>query len=72
MTDTTSEKRAQTIALRKEMQTMVEKAFRPKSRKKLLDEAQDLVYQSWEAPSRKRAVELARRALELSADCADA
>jgi len=72
MTDTTSEKRAKTIALRKEMQAMVEKAFRPKSRKKLLDEAQELVYQAWEAPSRKRAVEFARRALELSADCADA
>jgi yecA family protein len=72
MTDTPSEKRAKTIALRKKMQTMVEKAVRPKNRKKLLHEAQDLVYQAWEAPSRKRAVELARRALELSDDCVDA
>jgi hypothetical protein len=72
MTDTPSEKRAKTIAHRKEMQAMVEKAFRPRSRKKLLDEAQELVYRAWEEPSRKRSMELARRALELSADCADA
>lgn len=72
MTDTPSEKRAKTIAYQKEMKAMMEKALRPKSGKKLLDEAQELAYQAWQAPSRKRAVDLARRALELSADCVDA
>lgn len=68
MTDTPQSKRAKTIALRKEMQAL----FHPKSKKQLLDEAQELVYRAWEAPSRKRAIELARRALELSDDCVDA
>jgi hypothetical protein len=35
-------------------------------------QAQDLVYQAYEAPSRKQAVKLARQALERSPDCADA
>lgn len=37
-----------------------------------LEAAQDLVYDAWEAPSRKQAVALARKALALSPDCADA
>lgn len=37
-----------------------------------LDEAQDLIYQAWEEPSKRERKKLARRALELSADCADA
>ena len=37
-----------------------------------LDEAQEIMYDAWEATSRKRAVELARKALLVSADCADA
>jgi tetratricopeptide (TPR) repeat protein len=37
-----------------------------------LDEAQEIMYDAWEATSRKRAVELARKALTVSADCADA
>jgi tetratricopeptide (TPR) repeat protein len=36
-----------------------------------LDKAQDVMYRAWEARGRRR-VQLARRALELSADCADA
>jgi yecA family protein len=68
MTDTPQSKRAKTIAFNKEMQAL----FRPKSKKQLLDEADELVYRAWEAPSRKRAIDLARRALELSADCVDA
>jgi len=60
------------MAFRKEMQKLTEQAMLPKGRKKLLDQAQELVYDAWEAPTRKRAVELAHRALELSADCADA
>lgn len=68
MTDTPQSKKAKTIAFRKEMQAL----FHPKNDKQLLDEAQELVYRAWETPSRKRAIELARRALELSADCVDA
>jgi len=68
MTDSPQSKRAKTIAFNKEMQAL----FRPKSKKQLLDEAEELVYQAWEAPSRKRAIQLAQRALELSADCVDA
>jgi len=37
-----------------------------------LSQAQDLVYQAYEASSRKQAVKLARQALEISPDCADA
>lgn len=37
-----------------------------------LDEAQDLIYDAWEEPDPRRRVALARRALELSPDCADA
>ena len=72
MSDTPSEKKAKTITLRKEMQKVMEKTLRPISRKKLLDAAQELVYDAWEAPSQKQAVELAQRALELSVDCSDA
>ncbi len=38
----------------------------------LLDEAQQLMYQAWESPSRPRRLELAGNALEISPDCADA
>lgn len=37
-----------------------------------LSRAQDLVYQAYEAPSRTKAVKLAREALKISPDCADA
>lgn len=37
-----------------------------------LDRAQDLVYDAWEAPTRKRRLALAHEALALSPDCADA
>jgi tetratricopeptide (TPR) repeat protein len=37
-----------------------------------LDQAQDLMYQAWEASSPARRVALARQALEISPDCADA
>jgi tetratricopeptide (TPR) repeat protein len=37
-----------------------------------LDEAQELMYDAWEAPTRLRAINLAKKALTISADCADA
>ncbi|MBW1811771.1 MAG: hypothetical protein JRJ87_26520 [Deltaproteobacteria bacterium] len=37
-----------------------------------VDEAQEIIYDAWEAPTRPRAVALARKALTVSADCADA
>ena len=37
-----------------------------------LDQAQSLVWDAWEAPSPKKRIALAREALELSPDCADA
>lgn len=37
-----------------------------------LDRAQELVYDAWEAPSAKRRIALAREALSISPDCADA
>jgi tetratricopeptide (TPR) repeat protein len=36
-----------------------------------VDEAQEIMYDAWEAPTRQRAVALAERALTISADCAD-
>ncbi|HWI57173.1 MAG TPA: tetratricopeptide repeat protein, partial [Bacillota bacterium] len=37
-----------------------------------LDKAQELVYQAWEEPSPKRRLTLAKRALKVSPECADA
>lgn len=37
-----------------------------------VDEAQQIIYDAWEAPTRQRAVALAKKALTVSADCADA
>jgi tetratricopeptide (TPR) repeat protein len=37
-----------------------------------LEEAQDIMYSAWEEPSKKKRIMMARRALEISADCADA
>ena len=37
-----------------------------------LEEAQELIYQAWEEPTKRVRKKLARQALELSADCADA
>jgi tetratricopeptide (TPR) repeat protein len=42
------------------------------SKQSAVDEAQQVMYDAWEAPTRQRAVVLAKRALEISADCADA
>jgi hypothetical protein len=39
---------------------------------KAVDEAQQVMYDAWEAPTRKQAVALAKKALTISADCADA
>lgn len=36
------------------------------------DEAQDIMYDAWDAPTRVRAVALAKKALAISPDCADA
>ncbi len=41
------------------------------ARRSALDEAQDLMYEAWDARGPRR-VELARKALEISPDCADA
>ena len=37
-----------------------------------VDEAQQIMYEAWEAPTRERAVALAKKALSVSAGCADA
>jgi tetratricopeptide (TPR) repeat protein len=37
-----------------------------------LERAQSIMYQAWEARSKSQAVKLAKKALEISADCADA
>ena len=44
-------------------------AFKPHSPKEL---AQELVYQAWDAPTEQKAAALARQALAISPDCADA
>lgn len=69
---TPAEKRAATIKQRGEMIELFSSLKKPKSKRQLLDEAQQLMYDAWEAPSRQRAIKLARQALELSPDCADA
>ena len=72
MTKTSAEKRAATIRMQKEMRAKIAPLFKPKSKKQLLEEAQQLVYDAWDAPTRQRSVLLARRALEISPDCTDA
>lgn len=37
-----------------------------------MEEAQDLVYDAWEAPTKRQRVSLARKALKIFPDCADA
>ncbi|MBI2954859.1 MAG: hypothetical protein HYY30_11135 [Chloroflexi bacterium] len=37
-----------------------------------LEQARELVYDAWEAPSQRERIRLARKALEISLDCADA
>jgi hypothetical protein len=37
-----------------------------------LDDAQLIMYDAWQAPTRKQAIALAKKALTISADCADA
>ncbi|MFV2073219.1 MAG: tetratricopeptide repeat protein [Thermoanaerobaculales bacterium] len=43
-----------------------------RGRRSAVDEAQEIMYDAWEAPTRQRAVALAKKALEVSPDCADA
>ena len=43
-----------------------------RSKRSAVDEAQQVMYDAWEAPTRQRAVTLAKKALTISADCADA
>ena len=44
----------------------------PKPGMSPLDEAQDLIYDAWEMADQKSCLELARRALKIFPDCADA
>jgi tetratricopeptide (TPR) repeat protein len=41
-------------------------------KRRAIDVAQDVIYDAWEAPTKKRRIALARKALEISPDCADA
>jgi len=43
-----------------------------RGRRSAVDKAQEIMYDAWKAPTRQRAVALARKALEVSPDCADA
>ncbi|HCW50903.1 MAG TPA: hypothetical protein DGR79_02390 [Clostridiales bacterium] len=47
-------------------------ARRGGDRRSAVDEAQNIMCDAWEAPTREQAVALARKALAVSADCADA
>lgn len=69
---TPAEKRAATLKERQALFDLLAPLRKPKSKRQLLDDAQQLIYAAWEASSRQRTVKLARQALDLSADCADA
>jgi len=43
-----------------------------RGKRSAVDQAQEIMYQAWETPTRRQAVALARKALEVSGDCADA
>ncbi len=68
---TPSEKRAATIKFQKEMLAMFDPLRKPRSKKQMLEEAQNLIYDAWES-SPARAIKLATQALDLSPDCTDA
>lgn len=72
MTKTPAEKRADTIKMQKKMRAKFAQMMKPKSKKQLMDEAQNLVYEAWDAPVRQHSVQLARKAIEVSPECADA
>jgi hypothetical protein len=40
-----------------------------RTREELLEQAQDLIYDAWEAVDRRTALALARKALKVSPDC---
>jgi len=40
-------------------------------KRRAIDVAQEVIYDAWEAPTKKRRIALARKALEISPDCAD-
>ena len=69
---TPAEKRAATLKERQALIDLFAPLRKPKSKRQLLDEAQQLIYDAWEAGTRQRTVKLARQALDLSADCTDA
>ena len=43
-----------------------------RSQRNTVEDAQDIMYQAWEAPTLKKAIALAKKALTVSPDCADA
>src|SRR5690349_2718121 len=45
---------------------------KPKTKSSRLNQAQDLIYDAWDFEKKKDRIELAREALNLSEDCADA
>lgn len=69
---TPAQKPAVTSPQHQELIKLFDSVRKPKSKRQLLDEAQQLIYDAWEASSRQRAIKLARQALDLSPDCADA
>lgn len=73
MTDkkTPAEKRAATIEFQKDMLAMFDQLRKPRGKKQLLENAQELIYDAWES-SPPRALKLARKAIDLSPDCTDA
>ena len=68
---TPAQKRAATMKSQKEMQSLFDQFRQPRSKQQLLADAQGLIYDAWES-SPAHALKLARQALELSPDCADA
>jgi hypothetical protein len=48
------------------------KPGKPRTREELLDQAQELIYDAWEMVERRASLALARKALRISPDCADA
>ncbi len=59
--------------LRNSLKDMVKSGHIPKmTPKEALDIAQDIIYDAWEINSRKKRIDLAYKALSISANCADA
>src|SRR5205814_275596 len=70
--DDSSEESGPAMPDRRAMEKMLSKIGESRHAGTPLEQAQEMMWDAWDQTDRKRAIELARKALALSPDCADA